>query len=152
MHKNQILVFLALIPFIVNLGCSVGMAMSGKNNPNLGMIRKGASRDEVELTLGPPIKTVSIDAGRRLDVYSYQIGNEASAGRATGHAVMDLLTLGLWEIVGTPIEANQGDEYELSITYDKDDRVESINQAAKISPTPQTAKKESCDSTIESCI
>jgi len=107
--------------FSANAGCSVGMAMSGKEGPNLGLVRVGASRGEIELTLGPPIKTISEKDGARIDVYAYEIGNEPSAGRAAGHAVMDLLTLGLWEIVGTPVEAIQGDKHKLSVTYDEND-------------------------------
>jgi hypothetical protein len=33
--------------------CSVGMALSGSENPDLGAIKVGASRGEVELHLGP---------------------------------------------------------------------------------------------------
>jgi hypothetical protein len=135
----------------VNYGCSVGMAMSGKNSPNLGLIRVGASRGEVELTLGPPIKTTSIDADRRIDIYKYEVGNESSAGRAAGHAVMDLLTLGLWEIVGTPIEGFQGEEHNLSIAYGKDDKVISINSIAPVVVAKPTLDKSSYDLGTESC-
>jgi len=31
-------------------------------------------------------------------------GGEPSTARAIGHGVMDVLTFGVWEIVGTPIE------------------------------------------------
>jgi len=60
------------------------------------------------------------------DVYEYQIGNEPSAGRAIGHGVMDVLTLGLWKVVGTPIEGVQGETYHATITYDRDDKVVEI--------------------------
>jgi hypothetical protein len=106
--------------------CSVGMALSGEDNPDLGAVRMGAQRGEVELHLGAPIKTVSLQDGRRADVYEYQIGNEPSAGRAIGHGAMDVLTLGLWELVGTPIEGFQGETYQATITYDRDDRVVEI--------------------------
>jgi len=106
--------------------CSVGMALSGRENPDLGAIRIGAQRGEVELHLGAPVQTVSLDGGRRADVYEYQIGNEPSAGRAIGHGVMDVLTLGLWEVVGTPIEGVQGKTYHATITYDRDDKVVEI--------------------------
>jgi hypothetical protein len=106
--------------------CSVGMAMSGKPNPNLGAVRTGATRGEVELHLGAPVRSTTLPDGSRLDVYEYEIGNEPSGGRAVGHAVMDILTLGIWEIVGTPIEGVQGDKFELSVSYDKDDTVMSI--------------------------
>lgn len=120
-----------IILFFTLSGCSVGMAMSGKETPNLGMVQVGASRGEIELTLGPPGKTVTLKNGNRMDVYEYEVGNDPSVGRAAGHAVMDLLTLGLWEIIGTPIEAVQGDKRILNIIYDKEDIVLSINSILK---------------------
>lgn len=73
--------------------------------------------------LGSPIKSAMLDGGRRADTYEYEIGNEPSAGRATGHAVMDVLTLGIWEVVGTPIEGVQGEKYHATIIYDENDKV-----------------------------
>jgi hypothetical protein len=104
-------------------GCSVGMALSGSYNPDLGAVRTGASRGETELPLGSSIKSTLLEDGRRADVYEYEIGNEPSAGRAAGHAVMDVLTLGVWEIIGTPIEGVQGDKYHATVIYDENDRV-----------------------------
>ena len=63
-------------------------------------------------------------------MYEYEVGNEPSAGRAAGHAIMDLLTLGLWEIVGTPIEASQGDTFNLMLRYDERDTVIAVNSVA----------------------
>jgi hypothetical protein len=37
-----------------------------------------------------------------------------------------VLTLGIWEIAGTPIEAVQGEKYEATVTYDQQDRVSNI--------------------------
>jgi hypothetical protein len=76
-------------------GCSVGMAISGDHNPDLGAVRSGASRGEVEMHLGAPIKVSSVGNGLEAATYQYEIGNEPSAGRAIGHGVMDVLTLGL---------------------------------------------------------
>jgi hypothetical protein len=103
--------------------CSVGMALSGSDDPDLGAIKVGASRGEVEMHLGSPENSRTLDDGRRADIYEYEIGNEPSAGRAIGHGAMDVLTLGLWEVVGTPIEGVQGERYRATITYDRDDKV-----------------------------
>jgi hypothetical protein len=106
--------------------CSVGMAMSGSRNPDLGAIKVGAARGEVELHLGSPIRSASLDDGGRVDIYAYEVGNEPSAGRAVGHGVMDVLTLGLWKVFGTPIEGFQGEKHQATITYDQNDRVVDI--------------------------
>lgn len=132
--KNLITGVLLLGILMTSQACSVGMAMSGKEAPNLAMVRTGASRGEIELTLGSPHKTTSIEDGKRVDFYTYETGNAPSAGRATGHAVMDLLTFGAWEIIGTPMEAIQGEEHNLSITYDRNDKAIAINSIA--SPEP----------------
>ncbi len=116
----------ALTALITLSACSVGMALSGKENPDLGAVRVGASRGEVELQLGPPIRTASLEDGGRADVYAYQIGNEPSASRAIGHGVLDVLTLGIWEVAGTPIEGVQGESYHATITYDQDEKVANI--------------------------
>ena len=60
---------------------------------------------------------------KTIAIYEYEIGNTQSPGRAAGHAVMDVLTIGLWELAGTPIESFDGQKYEMSIEYDQYDKV-----------------------------
>lgn len=144
-----LLLFTLLAWLVIIAGCSVGMAMHGKNDPNLGAIRVGATRGEVELHLGSPVSSVTTEDGTRIDIYEYEIGNAPSGGRAVGHAVMDVLTLGIWEVVGTPIEAVQGKKYSISITYDKDNRVAAINQAPTI-PSQAQATPQGQDSSLAS--
>jgi hypothetical protein len=116
----------ALILVGLLAGCSVGMALSGSEKPDLGAIKVGSSRGEVELHLGNPKSSLGLEDGQYADTYEYEIGNEPSAGRAIGHGAMDILTFGLWEVVGTPIEGVQGDRYRATITYDRDDKVVDI--------------------------
>ena len=61
-----------------------------------------------------------------MEIYEYEIGNEPSAGRAIGHGVMDVLTLGIWEVVGTPVEGFQGEKKRLMLTYDEHDVVTKV--------------------------
>ena len=114
-----------LLASLLLAGCSVGMAMSGKPDPNISALAVGQSRDIVVLNLGQPTKTLLAD-NKRTDVFELERGNQQSIGRATGHAVMDLLTLGGWELIGTPIEGVAGDTITLQIEYDEENTVKSV--------------------------
>jgi hypothetical protein len=103
------------------------MAVSGNDNPDLGAVRVGATRGEVQMQLGSPVRTTTLPDGTRTDLYEYEIGNEPSAARAIGHGVMDVLTLGAWEIIGTPIEGFQGQKYQATIAYDQEDKVMEVS-------------------------
>lgn len=111
--------------FIISVltSCSVGMALSGTENPDLTVLKKGNTRDEVEISLGDPVKSSTLKDGTRVDVYEFERGNAPSAGRAIGHAAMDVLTFGAWEIIGTPIEGFSGTKHHANITYDENDTI-----------------------------
>lgn len=127
MNQLKILLTLLLITPILQ-ACSVGMAATGKKDPDLSVVKKGASRTEVEFQLGSPISVATLDPGKTQAKYQYEIGNEPSAGRAVAHGAMDVLTLGLWEVVGTPVELASGDKLELTITYNQHDEIEHIGR------------------------
>ena len=119
----QKLAFLLVIAIGLGLqGCAVGMAMSGSKDPDLNVLRMGASRAEVELQLGPALSHITLPVGNHYCTYEYSLGNEPSAGRTVGHVFLDVLTLGLWEVVGTPIEmiAANTDDYTVTIEYGPD--------------------------------
>lgn len=118
-------------------GCSVGMAMSGKKTPELGAIRVGATRGEIEMHLGPPAD-IQEENGLPMDIYEYETGNDPSAGGAIGHGVMDVLTLGLWEVVGTPIEGFQGEKKRVVVMYDDKDVATKI-EAVAVPPKQKNA-------------
>lgn len=155
LNKRFALMLAVGIVLTSSSGCSVFMAASGKREPNLSMITIGAHRAEVELQLGSPRTSSSPEDGRyRNDIYEYELGNKPSAGRAVVHGVMDLLTLGLWEVVGTPVEAFKGEKHEIVITYGSDDRVVAINrpptavaenQPATDNTEPSRAVAPTCD-------
>jgi hypothetical protein len=115
---------LLAVPAVL-LGCSVGMALHGDPEPNLGALQIGQDRDLVLLHLGQPAKMHTTERGR-IDVFELQRGNAPSGGRALGHAVMDVLTLGVWEVFGTPIEAAIGEKFTLTVEYDQQGKVTKI--------------------------
>ena len=47
---------------------------------------------------------------------------------AIAHGAMDVLTFGVWEIVGTPVEAISVKNYEVWITYNDLDKIEHIGR------------------------
>jgi hypothetical protein len=110
-------------------GCSVGLALHGEEQPDLSVVKVGAERSQIEAQLGPPETEAPLAAGRTRSTYLYEVGNESSAGRAAVHAGMDILTFGIWELVGTPLEAMQGEEMQLVVTYDASGKAEAFDLA-----------------------
>ena len=107
--------------------CSVGMALSGSESPDLSVVKTGADRSTVELQLGKPVAVSTDNEGYAVCKYVYEIGNDPSAGRAAFHGTMDVVTLGFWEIIGTPVEGFTGDKRAIMITYNSDDKITKVN-------------------------
>ena len=58
-------------------------------------------------------------------IQGYSTG--AKVGRAVFHGVADVLTIGLWEVVGTPTEAIfDGDKMAYEVSYDEENRVDQV--------------------------
>lgn len=124
MKKLSILCLIAI--FIT--GCSVVMATRQPTRKDFSVLSKGTDRSRVVSELGTPL-TTEVKDGKRTDVFSVRQGYStgAKAGRAIFHGVADVFTLGLWEVVGTPVEAvASGTEVKVGVCYDKDDRVTEI--------------------------
>lgn len=117
--------YCGLLVILLFTGCSVGMALHGKPEPNVGALVIGQERDIVLLNLGQPEQTYFSEE-KKVDVFTIEKGNAPSGGRALGHGAMDVLTLGLWEIVGTPIEATVGSKQKLTVEYDAEDKVSKV--------------------------
>lgn len=123
---------LLALPLIVLLaGCSVAMSASRstyKGDPAL--LQVGADRSLIESTFGSPNMTASLDGGRtkviyKIDPDAHREGSKAAA--VAGHVVMDVLTLGLWEVVGTPLELAAQDKFTSYIlVYNTSQKVESV--------------------------
>jgi hypothetical protein len=103
------------------------MAVSGNHNPELDAVRSGVPRSEIEMHLGSPVKISSLNDGLVYATYEYEVGKEPSAGRAIGHGVMEVLTLGFWEIVGTSIEGFQGETHQATVTYNQNDTAVAVH-------------------------
>ena len=102
-------------------GCSVYMAAKQPDQKNLHILDQGTPRSNVIAELGQPIYTKNED-GKTCDVHSFVQGYSTGAkvGRAVFHGAADVLTLGIWEVAGTPIEAvADGTPIKVEVYYDE---------------------------------
>jgi len=101
-------------------GCSVIMAGKKQVRKDLSVVRVGGDRDDIVHVLGAPYMSMTTDDGGYKDVYKI-VENAGTAETKTlaiaGHATMDVVTLGLWEIVGTPLELATQEEATTFILY-----------------------------------
>ena len=64
-----------LILCLGSQGCSVVMALSGSKDPDLSILRMGASREEIELQLGPALNDIQLPGGSHICTYQYSANN-----------------------------------------------------------------------------
>ncbi len=117
---------LLLITMICFSGCSVFMAAKQPGFKDLSILDVGHKRSDVIAELGAPVLTEEKD-GKKKDVFvftqGYSKGNKVS--RALFHGAADFFSLGLWEVVGTPVEAvASGRKMKAEVIYDSNDNVE----------------------------
>lgn len=122
---------LSLLLILSLSACSVAMSANRstyKGDPSI--IRKGADRMMIEETFGSPNMTASLDNGEtkviyKIDPDAHRAGAKGAA--VVGHAAADVLTLGLWEAVGTPLELAAQDKFTTYIiVYGRNDKIKSV--------------------------
>ncbi|WP_373080240.1 hypothetical protein [Fusobacterium varium] len=124
---------LLLVVIITNLsGCSAVMAAKGKKEASVSALQIGDTKNMVLAKIGyQPIRTY-MDKNKQIEIYEIEVGNEPSTGRAIAHGTLDLFTLGLWEVIGTPLEATNGEKSYLTIEYE-DGKLVNLHQSKTVS-------------------
>ena len=119
---------------VVAIGCAATQkAASQPKAKDLSVLDPGTSRDLVILELGAPAESRT-ENGKKIDLFSFVQGYSAKAraARATGHAAGEIVTLGLWGLVGTPIERGfNGTVLGYRVFYDENDNVASSERLSK---------------------
>ncbi len=108
--------------------CSAYMAINQPEKKDVGVLSKDISRTIVMSELGQPVGTIVKD-GNRTDIFHFHKGSDGGwkAGRAAFHAIADVFTIGLWEIVGMPMEGIiKGDMVRVIVLYDADDNIKTV--------------------------
>ena len=129
--KKQFNITCVLAMSFILSGC--GAVMAGKRSVSRGdatVLAVGKARAEVEAELGPPDMISKIDDGKTKVIYRMDPAAHSRGGRnaaVAGHVVADILTLGLWEVVGTPVELAAQDEiHNFNVVYNSGDIIESV--------------------------
>ena len=114
-------------------GCSVFMAAKQPEKKDTKMLAVGVPRAVILAEFGAPVSTVK-NGDETVDIFSFKqgYGKAAKFGRMMFHGVADVATLGLWEIIGTPVESGfDGNNIAYQITYDQNDNVKTFVQLKK---------------------
>ena len=121
--------FTALLILLVSIsGCSVFMAAKQPEKKDVSLLKEGTSRAMLISEFGAPLISEYRD-GKRFEIFKFTQGYStgAKAGRAFLHGAANVVTLGLWELVGTPTEITfSGDDMAFQVRYDENDIVDEI--------------------------
>ena len=116
--------FLALT-LLVLTSCSAVKAANQEEAKDLSVLKLYNTRVQIIGEFGPPANTELNTNGQKVDTFSFINGYNAAsrAARSAGHAMADVATLGLWEVVGTPIEGGfNGSKISGQAVYNKADQ------------------------------
>lgn len=119
----------ALLILLMSIsGCSVFMAAKQPEKKDVSLLKEGTSRAMLISEFGAPLISEYRD-GKRFEIFKFTQGYStgAKAGRAFLHGAANVVTLGLWELVGTPTEITfSGDDMAFQVRYDENDIVDEI--------------------------
>lgn len=120
---------LLLVLLVVQVsGCSVFMAAKQPVKKDISLFSIGVSRTVLIAEYGAPIISEYKD-NKKFEIFKfvqgYSTGTKVS--RAFFHGAADVVTLGLWELVGIPTEITfSGDEMAYLVRYDENDLVDEV--------------------------
>ncbi len=114
--------FILALFIVVSLdSCSVIMA-SRKNGVEIHELQSCRSRGQFVSANPQVISTERLSTGELVEVYQFKQAT-GSKGRAVMHALLDVTSVGIWEVVGTPMEGyyNQSEYFTIRVTYNESD-------------------------------
>ncbi len=133
---RAIFVAVCLVLFASSYGCAVNRAANQPSEKDTSLLSAGTPRAKILAEFGAPINT-EIKDGKKSDIFSFIQGYStgAKASRVFLHGAADVMTLGLWELVGGSVEgAYNGEKVSFQVNYDENDVVKTVlalNEEAK---------------------
>jgi hypothetical protein len=124
MTKTWVTALVAAYVLAAYTGCAVHLADKGHPGANLEALGVGTSEQKVEHELGTPSSSEPLGAGKRLSRYRFELTKQPNQSRALVHFILDLATLGIWELPGSIYElSSEHRKGEVGIVYGPDDHV-----------------------------
>ena len=149
MAKTWVTALVAAYVLVAYTGCAVYLAHKGHPGAHLEALGVGTSEQKVEHEFGTPSSSEPLGAGKRLSRYRVELTKQPNYARSTVHLLLDLTTLGIWELPGSIYElSSEHRKGDVGIVYGPDDRVLEIRdyqaiQAQTVSAgDPQTQKEQ----------
>ena len=119
--------FLILCCIFLFSSCSVYMA-SKKEGISIEKLCQCKTRSCILSKGAIPFDNIKDENGTLLSE-SYNVQKPTgSTGRAVMHGVLDVFTIGLWEVAGTPIEGTKGEKkmYPIRVYYKDGENIETV--------------------------
>jgi hypothetical protein len=146
MNKSRALLVLAVFLIVLESvsGCSVYMAAKQPPLKDMNVLSVGTKRDLVLAEFGNPVAS-GTENDCKYDIFSFTQGYStgSKAGRAFLHGALDVLTIGIWEAVGTPIETiASGDSVKIKVIYDSNNCITNVVNLASVAPPREELPKD----------
>jgi hypothetical protein len=120
--------WICLVLFLLQIqGCAVATLYRGKPGLDTTGVQPGASHADVEKIMGTPRREWTTQQGVRYRVYVYNGGVEGSVGDAIAFGIMDVISVGLFELFYAihpmPDGASRKITERMAVSYDQSDSV-----------------------------
>ncbi len=127
--KKYSIILICVLFLLGSIGCSVYMAAKQPDKKDIDLFKIGTPRSMLLAEFGLPAVSEVREDGKKYEIYRFTQGYSGGAktGRAVFHGAADIVTLGLWEAVGTPTEgAFDGTEMAYEVRYDENDKIDQV--------------------------
>ena len=128
MTKRIIGIMLILSLALMTSGCAVVMSAK-KRGTSMTKVRESRTRASLLANDGVEIITTKKDEKGKLIYEDLMVEKPTgSTARAVGHGVLDVFTLGIWEVVGTPVEGHMTKKSStpIRVYYDENENITKI--------------------------
>ena len=109
-------------------GCSIYMAASQPQAKKISLFKVGTPKSLLMAEFGTPQAKIT-RKGKEYEIYAFETGSHTGvkAAKVGAYAVANVFTLGLWEVVGTPLETLiRSTDMAYEVSFDKNDLVDHV--------------------------